>query len=312
MVNNLLSAIIKDVVEKRKIIYLLAREEKSVNENKLCAALSREGDCPWMLTLGDLWVPKDIPTSALLCTAAGGWRGICNPKLPLLLFPPRQENTVPVSLWHQRPNTSEHNLSKLFSTQEWWILTGHFWADRTWCTPVSVSRHINPPQPTAWENWEASKWSKFCLTKLAQSSSLPCLLKLLIGCSQHALGLTAKPARRWRTISPGYDFTWDYLQGTDHNVFWRVVVEWSIYPGSQSLYQCSAQTSLTQTLHLTSSLFMVFLPPAQTTPWRPPVRNRARGKSYEERFFGTEYLNSMEYEAIHIYRAWGTLCNAAN
>lgn len=49
MVNNLLSAIIKDVAEKRKIIYLLAQEEKSVNENKLCAALSREGDCPWEL-----------------------------------------------------------------------------------------------------------------------------------------------------------------------------------------------------------------------------------------------------------------------
>lgn len=37
MVNNLLSAIIKDVVEKRKITYLLARWEKSVNENKFLA-----------------------------------------------------------------------------------------------------------------------------------------------------------------------------------------------------------------------------------------------------------------------------------
>lgn len=72
MVNNLLSAIIKNVVEKRKITYLLAWKEKSVNENKLRAALSSEEDCPWALTPGDLCVSKDIPASALLCTRMEG------------------------------------------------------------------------------------------------------------------------------------------------------------------------------------------------------------------------------------------------
>lgn len=75
MVNNLLSAIIKDVVEKRKITYLLAGKEKSVNENNLRAALSREGDCPWVLSPRDLCIPKDIPASALLCTSGRRMEG---------------------------------------------------------------------------------------------------------------------------------------------------------------------------------------------------------------------------------------------
>lgn len=113
-------------LRRGRLLICSHERKKNVNKNKLRVALSGKGTAPGF-SLWEIYVFLKTFLHPHCARVAGGWRGTCNPLLPLILSPLCQEKTMPASLRHQRPKSSVHNISKLFSTQVCWILTWHFW-----------------------------------------------------------------------------------------------------------------------------------------------------------------------------------------